>query len=260
MAGIITLTTDWKNSDYYVSAVKARVLSKHPDTQFVDISHNIESYSIAQAAFLIRSTYKNFPKGTVHLIAVDSEPEENGQVLIIEQHDQYFIMNNNGAAELIFDDELNSTVLVETGFAFEGASFTAFSIYTDIAVYILKGGDITQLGDTETAYQKAPELLPQLESGMINGEAIYIDSYGNVITNVHKDLFKEMVKDSKFEILLNSNFYKTDKIHNSYKQVKKGDIVCIFNSLGLLEVAIREGNASQLLSLTRNTEIRIKYD
>jgi hypothetical protein len=176
VAGIITLTTDWKNSDYYVGAVKASVLSKLPDTQFVDISHHIESYSISQAAFIVKSTYKNFPEGTIHILAVDSEPDQNGQMLLAKYNGHYFILNNNGAAELIFDSKPNETVLIETGFAFEGASFACFSIYTDIAVYILKNGDITQLGDTSLPYKKVPKLLPQLESGLINGEVIYIDN------------------------------------------------------------------------------------
>lgn len=260
MSGIITLTTDWSNSDYYIGAIKAKVLAQVPNTQIVDISHNIESYSIAQAAFIIKSTFNNFPKASIHIIAVDSEPDENGKILIIEHSKQYFILNDNGAAGLIFDSKPKKTVLVETGFAFDGASFTEYSIYTDIAIFILKGGDISQLGDTESKYKKVPELLPQLESHLINGEVIYIDSFGNAITNIHKNLFREKINGSSFEIFLNSNFYKSDKIHNSYKQVKKGEIISIFNSLGLLEIAIREGNASQLLSLKRKSEIRIKYE
>ena len=260
MAGIITLTTDWNNSDYYVGAIKAKVLAQVPDTQIVDISHNIETYSIAQASFIVKSTFNIFPKGSIHIIAVDSEPDKDGKILIIKHSGQYFILNDNGTAGLIFDSEPETTVLVETGFAFDGASFAEQSIYTDIAIYILKDGDISQLGDTESSYKKVPELLPQLEPNLINGEVIYIDSFGNAITNIHKSLFKERINGAKFEIFLNSNFYKSEKIHNSYKQVEKGEIVSIFNSLGLLEIAIREGNASQLLSLKRKSEIRIKYE
>lgn len=260
MPGIITLITDWSNSDYYIGAVKAKVLSKFPDVNFIDISHNVSQYSVAQAAFIARNTYTEFPKGSIHLIAVDSEPDQNGKILVINHNEQYFVLNDNGMLSLIFKDEPQKVFEIETGFGFEGASFSTHSIFSEIVLFILKGGDLEQLGSITTEYKKIPELLPQLETDMINGEVIYIDSFGNAITNIESDFFKENVGESKFEILLNSNFYKTNNVHNSYKQVDKGEIVCIFNSLGLLEVAIREGNASQLLSLKRKSEIRVKFN
>jgi len=260
VSGIITLTSDWKNSDYYIGAIKARIMARFPDTKFVDITHNIESYSISQAAFIVKNAYKEFPKGSIHIIAVDSEPDKNGKILVIQDHEQYFILNDNGSASLIFDTEPQKVVLIETGFGFEGASFTEYSIFSQLALFILKEGDISELGNISKEYKKTPELLPQLESDTINGEVIYIDSFGNAITNIHIDFFNENVADSQFEVLLNSNFYKSKKIHNGYKQVDKGEIVCLFNSIGLLEIAIREGNASQLLSLKRESEIRVKYN
>jgi S-adenosylmethionine hydrolase len=260
VAGIITLTTDWNNSDYYTGAVKAKVLSSHPDTNFVDITHNIEAYSISQAAFILKSVYNYFPIGTIHIIAVDSEPDKNGRILIIKHNGHYFILNDNGTAGILFNDSPEITVIVETGSGFKGASFTTLNIFCDIATFILKNEDISKIGTISTDYKKFPELLPQLEPNLINGEIIYIDSYGNAITNISKEIFDENANNSKFEILINSNLYKSKIVYNSYKEVEKGEIVCLFNSLGLLEIAIREGNASQLLSLKRKSEIRVKYN
>ncbi len=260
MSKIITLTTDWKNSDYYIGAIKARIISKFPDTKFVDITHNIDAFAISQAAFIVKSTYKEFPEGSIHIIAVDSEPDKNGKILVIQHQNQYFILNDNGSASLIFNNKPQKVILIETGFGFEGASFPEHSIFSQLALFILKKKDISDLGTLSNGYLKTPQLLPQLESNTINGEIIYIDSFGNAITNIHIDFFKENVAESQFEILLNSNFYKSNKIYNGYKQVEKGEIVCIFNSIGLLEIAIRQGNASQLLSLKRKSEIRVKYN
>ncbi len=260
MSGIITLTTDWKNNDYYVGCFKAKLISKFPNLSFVDITHNIETYSISQAAFIVKNIYKDFPAGTIHIIAVDSEPDINGKILVIEENEQYFILNDNGSVGLIFDNKPKKIIQIETGFGFEGANFTSYFIFSKIALVILKTKDISQLGEITDDYKTFPSLLPVLGNNIINGVVIYIDSFGNAITNIHKDLFMDKVKDSKFEILLNSNHHKSDSIKNSYKQVSMGDIVCLFNSVGLLEIAIREGNASQLLNLKKEAEIRIKYN
>lgn len=260
MSRIITLTTDWHNSDYYVATVKASILSKTPEVNIVDISHQIEQYSVKQAAFVLRSAYKLFPKGTVHIIGVDSEPGKDGNILIAKYEDQYFVCNNNGSTSLIFDSEPEIAVLAETGFAFNGASFTELNIFSEIACFICKDGDIRDLGTENADIFKFPELLPPLEANVLNGEVIYIDSYSNVITNITKEMFYKYVGDSKYEIFLNSNLYKSSRIHNGYKEVDKGELICIFNSLGLLEVAIREGKASQLLSLKRKSEIRVKFN
>ncbi|MDD2635250.1 MAG: SAM-dependent chlorinase/fluorinase [Bacteroidales bacterium] len=259
MSTIVTLTTDWGQSDYYIGAVKAAILSKVPNTVFVDISHNIESFSIAQAAFVLKSSYHQFPSGTIHIVGVDSEPDKHGNILVIPYLNQYFILNDNGIAGLLFGNEPTPAIIIKTGFAFEGSSFTELNIFSNIAIIILKNGDIENLGEKSTNYKRFPELLPNLETNTINGEIIYIDSYGNAVSNINKELFDTNIEDTKYEILINSNLYKTKNIYKAYKEVEKGDIVCIFNSLALLEVAIREGSASQLLSLKRKSEIRIKY-
>lgn len=259
MSTIITLTTDWGRSDYYIGAVKAAILSKVSSTVFVDISHNIESFSIAQAAFVLKSTYKQFPSGTIHIVGVDSEPDENGKVIVLSHLSQFFILNDNGIAGLLFGNEPKPAIVIETGFAFEGSSFTELSIFSNIALVIMKNGNIEELGIKSTDYKRFPELLPSIETNTINGEVIYIDSYGNAVSNISKELFETNIGDTKFKILINSNLYRSKYVHKAYKEVDKGDIVCIFNSLGLLEIAIREGSASQLLSLKRKSEIRIKY-
>lgn len=259
MSRIITFTTDWNNSDYYVGAVKASIISRLPDCVFVDITHNIESFSIAQAAFILKSACKGFPEGTIHIIGVDSEPDKNGKILIAKYDSQYFICNDNGCTGLIFDEKPEIAVLTETGFAFEGCCFTELTVFSDIAVYLGKGKNISDLGDIVDDVKRIAGLNAQIEPELINGEVIYIDSYYNAITNITKEIFDEYVADKKFEILLNTNLLKTSEIHSSYKSVPRGELVCIFNSVGLLEIAIREGKASQLLNLGRKSAVRIRF-
>ena len=260
MAEYITLTTDWHSSDYYIGAIKASILSRIPSVSFVDISHNIESFSFQQAAFVLKNSYENFPNGTIHIIGVDSEPDKKGNIVIAVYKNQFFICNNNGCLGLIFDKKPEQAIIIDTGFAFEGSTFPELSIFTDLACYIIKSGKISELGEVVDDIKRFPEFGAQIEPNTINGEVIYVDSYSNLITNITKQMFEENVSDSKFEILLNSNSLKTDQVHLSYKEVDTGEIVCIFNSINLLEIAIREGKAAQLLNLNRKSQIRIKFN
>jgi S-adenosylmethionine hydrolase len=259
LARIITFTTDWSNSDYYIGAVKAAILSKCSDVNFIDISHNIEHFSIYQAAFVLKSVYKNFPQATIHIIGVDSEPDKDGYILVAKYDSQYFISSNNACTGFIFEKEPEIAVLVNTGFAFEGASFIDLNIFSQIAAYIAKGGDITKLGESITEVKRKLSINCQIEPDFINGEVIYIDSYQNAITNISREIFDQYIGNQDFEILINTNRIKVSEIKMSYKEVESGEIVCIFNSLGLLEIAIREGKAAQLLNLGIRSEIRVKY-
>ncbi len=260
MARIITFTTDWSASDYYIGAVKAAILAKCNNVYFIDISHNIEHFSIFQAAFVLKASYKNFPSGSIHIIGVDSEPDKDGYILVSKFDSQYFISSNNGCTGFIFDNEPELSVLVETGFAFDGASFIELNLFAQIAAFIAKDGDILKLGERTNKIKQKLAQNCQIEPDFINGQVIYIDSYQNAITNISREIFDEYIGDRKFEILINTNRTKVNEIKLSYKEVGSGEIVCIFNSLGLLEIAIREGKAAQLLNLDNKSEIRIRFN
>ena len=78
---LITLTSDMGLKDYYVAAMKGAIYSQLPDTKIVDISHNIPPFDILHASFVLKNTFKQFPKNTIHIIGVDAEKsEENNPV------------------------------------------------------------------------------------------------------------------------------------------------------------------------------------
>ena len=89
--GIITLISDWGNSDYYTAAVKGMILSQLPKTTIVDITHQIEPFNSNEAAYILKNTYKNFPKGTVHLIGINTEESINHPHTVAFYDQHYFI-------------------------------------------------------------------------------------------------------------------------------------------------------------------------
>ncbi|MBR3945788.1 MAG: SAM-dependent chlorinase/fluorinase [Bacteroidales bacterium] len=257
MTKLVTLTTDWSNSDYYIGAVKATILSKHPDTIFVDISHNIEKFNWQHAGFVLGSLVDDFPEGTIHIIGVDSEPDSNTDIVVAIYHGQYFIGANNGTLGIVFAEKPEAAVFI-SGDSFAADSvFVEKNVFAEIAKFILSGKDIRQLGEERDDVLRYTAVQPQITERGILGSVIYIDSYGNAITNISRETFYNVIGENKFEILLNSNIHKTDRICQSYKEVEIPEIVCIFNSINLLEVAMRGANAKNLLGLRPDSKIRI---
>lgn len=259
MSGIITITSDWHNNDYYTGAVKAGILGRINNVNFVDVSHNIDSFNHIQAAFILKSVYKNFPDGTIHLLAVNSELGENEHFVVAKYENQYFIANDNGCLGLIFNDKPDLVIKINTGTYFDGSTFPEKSVFADLACYILKKGEIEEVGEQVPDVVRKPELLPQIDNNEINAKIIYIDSYKNAITNITRSIFEENIGDKKFEISLENSFTKVNQLSHSYKDVDTGSILCLFNSLGLLEIAVRQGKATQLFNLTTRSQVRIKF-
>ena len=98
---IITLTSDWKENDFYVASLKGKLLSACPEAQIIDINHRIKSFNGAHAAYIVRNSYPHFPENTIHIIAVNSEPEKGGELLAARKDKHYFLCADNGILGLL---------------------------------------------------------------------------------------------------------------------------------------------------------------
>jgi S-adenosyl-L-methionine hydrolase (adenosine-forming) len=254
---IVTLTTDWKSNDYYVGAIKGRILSQCPKIQVVDISHQVQSFNITQAAFIIRNCFYNFPKGSIHIIGVNSEAGEDTSFLIIEYNKHFFIGTDNGMFGLMFSEEPSKIISIKS--PPEIKSFSSFSVFADAACNIANGEKPESLGKVIKEFQKRVPIRAAIDKSVITGTVIYIDSFRNAITNITRDLFDRVGKDRPFEIFVQSNHYKLTQINTYYHETTPGEILTLFNSVGLLEIAINKGNAADLLNLSTNSTIRVKF-
>jgi len=258
---IVTLTTDWGLNSYYVSALKGRLLSRFAQAVIVDINHDSPRSNITKAAFTIKHSYKNFPKGTIHIIGVNQENFESLRFLVAKCENQFFIAADNGIVSLIFEDTDIKVVLFET-FDYEIIpTFPELSIFSHLAGEILNGKDIEQLGKITTNYRKQIQMQSTVDKSAIIAKILYTDNYGNVIVNVSFELFQQIGNKRKFTIFVNSNKNKINTISPNYydDDVTDGDLMAIFNSIDLLEIAIRNGNAQELLGLTKESTIRINF-
>lgn len=255
---IITLTTDWKNNDYYIGALKGKLLKNCPDVNIIDISHNIASFNSAQAAFVLKNSYHNFPKKTIHIIGVNCEESEESPFVVIEENDQFFIGPDNGMFGLIFKQDPAKIVEINSQ-KYKVDSFPELTILADISCKIAKGIELSKLGNVKSEINRQIPLRPTIDPGVVMGSVIYIDSYLNVITNISKELFEKERDGRNYSIFVSSNHYEINNINKKYNETPLGELLAIFNSVGLLEIAINKGQVSTLLNLKINSHIRIKF-
>jgi len=251
---IITLLTDWHNDDYYKAIVKAKLLSQVSDVQFVDVTHKAEHYHISKAAFLLESAISQFPKGTIHFFGIQTVSIDLSKVIVGKYNDQYVIANDNGIFNVL---NLRFDELISVNF--EISNFPVADCFVPIAIDIHKGKALTEIGESISQTLKYNIVEAIFEDDKITCPVSYIDSYGNLILKLRKEVFEKERKSRRFDIFINSFKYKTDKISEHYNLVPKTEIFAIFNSVGWLEIGMRMANISQILSLSDKSSVIIKF-
>ncbi len=255
---IVTLTTDWGLKDHYLASVKGAFLRSVPNLIIVDISHQIPPFDLNQASFILKSAYKNFPEGSIHIVGVNTEASIETPHVLIKYKGHYFIGADNGIFALIFDEKPEMIVEIDIIQTSNRFSFSTKDVFVQAAMHLIEGNDIALLGDKRESLTNKLSFKPVVENNLIKGKVIYIDGYQNVISNITEKLFNEVVKGKKFKILLRAGNYEISKISKSYMDVNEGELLALFDSEDHLEIAINKGKASSLLGLNIDDVIRIE--
>ncbi len=272
----ITLTTDFGHKDHFVGAIKGTIYRELADVRIVDISHSISPFNIQECAYILKNSYKAFPKGTIHIVGVDSEstPENQHIVVLVDGH--YFILANNGVICLITSEIKPDRVMeVNIPNPVQG-SFPVLDVFVKVACHIARGGTLEVVGKPFDQLKDLKEFSPRImdNGNTIIGSVIYIDNYGNVVTNIQKNLFEAYRKGRRFE--LNARNKKITEIHQKYSDIINfdlernqrkgaGDLLALFNSSDYVELAIYKsdldnvGGASTLLGLDYRDTIIINF-
>lgn len=270
---IITLTTDYGLKDHFVGALKGKLLSEYPEAVIIDISHNIDPFNVAEAAYIIGAAYSGFPKGTVHLIGVDIELSRDNQHIAMQWNDQYFICADNGILSMLIQKIVPQKMVTITIHDRLPAEATDLDVFVKVACHLAKGGLLNVVGKEITAIKEVTELQALASDTQIKGYVIYIDHFGNAVTNISKKTFLETGKNRPYEIKFKNQTIKTilpkyadivisDKY--SWKDYE-GEKLAIFNEAGFLEIAIFRsnpetvGSASSLLGLQYRDLVTIDF-
>lgn len=259
MKPIITLTTDLGHRDYYLAAVKAAILSELPSSNIVDISNDIPAFDIGRGAFNLKNVFPLFPENTVHIFGVCPEFSAETPHIVSVYKNQYFIGADNGFLSLLFDDAPDLVYRIRPNLAQDGKTFPTKDIFAKVACEILQGKSIDEIGTPTNDYKKLIDLIPTHDDNIIKGAAVYFDIYGNITTNVSKELFDKIAHKRQFAIVFRGMDYEIPRIHKNYNEVPEGEKVALFNHNGLLEIAINNGNARKLFGVKDKDMIRIEF-
>jgi len=250
---LLTLTTDFGESDYYVAAFKGAVLSQFNDVDIVDVSHQIPAFDINQAAFVVKHSWTNFPPKTVHVIRVGEYSGRRNRYVAASYKDQFFIAPDNGLLSLAVGERFDKVVAID----YPDNSYQLTDFLAKITAHVLKSHQLDDLGQPMNNMDERLTLQPVIMEDVIRGTVIHIDHYGNLITNIDKESFENNLRSRRFEVLFRGDRFI--RIADKYSDVVPGEKVCFFNSSGTLQISINQGNASQLLGLRVNDVIQIDF-
>jgi S-adenosylmethionine hydrolase len=272
---IITLTTDFGCKDHFVGALKGKIYSEFSEAKIVDISHEIDLFNVSETSYVIGASYGSFPKGTVHIIGVDSELHQETQHIAMEWNDQYFICADNGVLSMLTQKIIPQKIVAINIHDRLAINATAMDVFVTVACHIARGGLLNVIGREITQLREVTELqaVVNQDGNSIKGNVIYVDHCGNVVTNISRQLFTEIGKGRKYEIGFRN--YKLKTILPNYSAIVnfdqnpmkfyEGRELAIFNEAGFLEIAIyrsnpkSSGSASSLLGMNYRDLVTISF-
>ena len=254
---VIALMTDFGQEDFFVASIKGAILKINPSVQIIDITHDIRSFDIKSAGFVLYSCYKFFPEKTIFLVVVDPGVGSLRRIILVQSHNYYYIAPDNGLLSLVLDsDEIKQIreisnrkfFLAETGRTFDGRDKMA-----PVAAYLSQGVSCAEFGPPLKKYKKFKLRKPIVKDNEIIGNILYVDKFGNLITNIPTELLEK----SKKEFYLVFGKRKICNYAQSYSSVRRGRLLFLGGSLGLIEIAAREESAAQKLGAESGDEVRI---
>ena len=253
---LVTFLSDFGDKDYYVPAVKAKMLAVNPQLNIIDISHSIDTFDIAHAAFILRSTFREFPKGTVHLVAINTTGALTQGYIGIKLEEHIFLGPNNGILSLLADHDPGIMVQF-ADIHLKDTTFPAKDILAPIAAKVASGAAIHDFGGPLTNFRKLMSRQAKATREQILGHVVRVDRYGNLITNIRRDVF-EKLNPGKFTIEFGREM--VEKLDLGYDQVEPGDCFAFFNSMDLMEIGINHGHGANLLGLKYDSVVFVNFN
>lgn len=253
---LITLVTDYGTKDFFLGSLKGNIYSFCKNPLLVDITHEITRHGLIQAAYVLKSTFPHFPKGTFHLLLTDTEID-NARPVLFEYKEHYFLGIDNGVFNIALNGDVPSWIIELEAEKLGLEDNNNLNIFFAAVLGALTNGtNPKELGTLGKKLIATEASVPQYGSWGIRGEVIYIDSYENVVLNIERNLFEEQFKDKKFKIEFRS-LDKIEKISKGYSDVHAGEFLAFFNDTDYLELAINHGKAASLFGLKLKNIVQI---
>ncbi len=250
MKPIIALLTDFGTKDHYVAVMKAVMLKINPELKFVDISHDVPSHSIIAGQFLLMVSHSYFPKGTVFLVVIDPGVGSARKAMVLKSGGYVFVGPDNGVFTPFFRGDWKAYELPIPKNA--SNTFHGRDVFAPAAA-MAASGKLPQPPGPEIRNPVRLELPePVMENGRIMGKVIYIDKFGNIVTNIPSEW---VLKAS--DVTARIGGVTISGLRKAYAEAEKGEFLIIPGSSGYIEISIREGDAASALGVKMLDDVQL---
>ncbi len=250
MPPIVTLVSDFGLGDHYVAAMKGAVLRCCASVCLIDVTHQVPPQDILAGSFVLERAVADFPEGTVHLAVVDPGVGTRRRMLVVRVKGQFVVCPDNGLITWTWRRHRGSRAYaIRRSFPAASSTFHGRDIMGPVAGMIAAGVPLVRLARPVAM----PKLLDVAPARSSKGRIIYIDHFGNVITNIPR-----RVVDSHRAGRVCVNGAIIGSVKTTYADIAAGQPLALVGSSDLLEIAVRNGSAAGQLDLHIGDEVYLK--
>jgi S-adenosyl-L-methionine hydrolase (adenosine-forming) len=260
---IIALLTDFRLQNWYIGVMKGVIVGINPAVHIVDLCHDVSSQDVREGSFILGSSFGFFPHGTIFVAVVDPGVGGDRKNLIVRTEHYCFVAPDNGILSSIFEktkvERVYEVVPGKYTLALTGSTFYGRDIFGPIAAHLSRGVPAQEIGREVKSVLTVAAIRPFInERSEISGRAVYVDTFGNIITNIDEGYLKSVFPGTPLESLsARLAGQKIKGIRRYYEEGERGKLMAIINSWGYMEVAVNRGNAFQCLGLKEKKSLEI---
>lgn len=256
--GIITLLTDFGDSDGYVGSMKGVIMGLRPEARVVDVSHRVSPFHILSAAFVLKSYYRFFPPGTVHVVVVDPGVGGERECLAVKAGGYYFVAPDNGVLTYALweDRKFRAYAIENPRYMLEEVSetFHGRDIFAPAAAHLAGGARLSNFGGRVEEPVGLSGAFPVVSDRVVTGGIVHIDHFGNLITNITRE---HLGGHEGGTVAVRTAGTTVIGMSRTYGSREPGEVVVYFGSSGHLEIGAVEDNASFALRAGVGDEVRV---
>lgn len=256
---VVALLTDFGTRDHYAGTMKGVALDICPDITFVDITHDIAPYDTLGGALELAASYKYFPPGTVFVVVIDPGVGSARRGIAAEAGSYRFVGPDNGVLTLALKETPPARVIELTNARYArptvSRTFEGRDRFAPAAAWLASGTDLAELGDPLTEWTELVIPRPFIAAGRVNGEVLRVDRFGNLVSNLHRQVVEDFGQGHGVEVTVGSRVVAS--LVTTYADVAQGSVCALFGSSEHLEIAVSGGSAAERLGLARGAPVAL---
>ena len=259
---LIALLTDFSWHNWYLGVMKGVIKGINPAVRVIDLCHDVSSQDVREGSFILSNSFGYFPRGTIFLCVVDPGVGTKRKNIVVQTEDHFFVAPDNGILSSIFEKaKVEKVYQVGPGehtLPVKGSTFYGRDIFAPIAAHLSRGTPAAEMGTELESVLIVPASKPlSNKSGEVLGRAVYVDAFGNIITNIEEEYLKSIFKEGWEQVRIRIAGRTVKGVGRYYAQGEEGMLIALINSWGYLEIAINKGSAWRELGLREKKSLEI---